>query len=228
MISNQKKLSINKLAEYLDAHACRRAAIVRQQKKNLAHPAQYYSLAQAAMSRILVSAAPDEQFEREKMLIAKHSGWGTHPGQLKQNNLHALEGLIRCAEKKGIFLWEETFRKPVQPLNPRQYSDVRLSNRFDIEFVASGKKQLYGGIKFYLNKEHPLTAFSGAVLAAMLQEAAIELFGKKAISPKNGIMIMDAFQGEIFLLPIHSKRYLAEAVAAAKEFSLHWDAIGIV
>lgn len=224
MIENYKKLPVNKMAEYLDAKPLRRGQIVRQLKSDLGHPAQYYALAQAAASRVITSSDPVSTRASEREKVELHPGWGLHPKQLIANNLAAFEGLIGCLDSNGILARPVSFRKPSLQLEPRLFGDVRLSNRFDVETVTVGRKQKYGGIKFYLNKEHPLSDFSAAVLAAMLTQAAIEMFGKNAVSPE-GIYIIDGFQGKAYSCPSQFKRHLSEGAAAAHEFSLHWDSI---
>jgi hypothetical protein len=224
MLTKNKQLSVNKLAEYLDAYALRRAAIVKQQKSGNGHPAQYYSLAQAAMTRVLISGDPDDTFQQERISITDHPGWGPYPQQLISNNIQAFDGLMAANSDHGLLELPVSCRKPAEPLVPRQYGDVRLSNRFDVELLTEGRKKKYGGIKYYLNKEHPLSDFSGAVLASMLVEATGELVGKNAVSSSH-VFVIDAFNGKIFSPPSKLKRHLDEAVAAAREFSMHWDLI---
>jgi len=211
------------MAEYLDATPARRATIVRQQKSETGHPAQYYTLAQTAMTRTLVSNDPSGTFGTELEKIATHAGWGQHPRQLINNNLRAFQSLMVASEV--LLSPSVSFRMPSAPLDPRQYGDVRVSNRLDVELVTGSKGQRYGGVKYYLNKEHPLSDFSGAVLTSMLHEAMSELFGENAIS-RFDIVVIDAFHGRLFRPPTHIKRHLKEAVAASHEFSMHWDFIG--
>jgi hypothetical protein len=224
MLTKNKQLSVNKMAEYLDARPARRASIVRQQKSGNGHPAQYYTLAQAAMRRILISEDPSRTYESELTLISSHEGWGNHPRQLVANNVEALKGMWTTVSQNGFMSPELIYRKPIQPFTPRIYGDVLLTSRFDVETIIAARKPKYAGIKFYLNKAHPLSDFSGAVLAAMLHESSIELLGKNSVSRKD-IIIIDAFQGSVFHAPSLMKQHVAEAAAAAKEFSFHWDNI---
>jgi hypothetical protein len=99
-----------------------------------------------------------------------------------------------------------------------------LTSRYDVETIIASKKPKYGGIKFYLNKAHPLSSFSGAVLAAMLHEASVDVLGKNSVS-RHDIIVVDAFQGSVFHAPSLMKQHVTEAAAAAKEFSFHWDNI---
>ena len=211
------------MAEYLDATPARRATIVRQQKAGSGHPAQYYALAQTAMSRTLVSNDPASAFKKEFAKIASHQGWGNHPRQLITNNLQAFQGLMNASG--AVISSPGSFRMPSAPLDPRQYGDVRVSNRIDVELVIGSKRPHYGGIKYYLNKEHPLSDFSGAVLTSMLYEAMSEVVGENAIS-RSSIIVIDAFHGRIFRPPTQIKRHLKEAVAASQEFSMHWEFMG--
>ena len=224
MQTKGKKLSVNKMAEYLDARPARRASIVKQQQSGKGYPAQYYSLAQAAMKKILVSTDPQSQFAEERDRILNHSGWGKHPKQLIKNNISALKGMWNAVCVRDLISSQITYRKPLAQIKPRSFGDVALTNRFDVESVAGCRKQKYGGIKFYFNKNHPLSAFSGAVLGSLLHEAAIESHGIKAVS-KSDIVVIDAFQSTIFRAPSHMKQHVAEAAAAAHEFSVQWDYI---
>lgn len=224
MLTKNKQLSVNKLAEYLDARPARRASIVRQQKAGNGHPAQYYTLAQAAMRRILISDDPSKTYALELKLVSSHSGWGSHPRQLVANNVEALNGMWSTVNQHRFLSLDLIYRKPIQPLAPRIHGDVLLTSRFDVETIIASKKAKYAGIKFYLNKSHPLSDFSGAVLAAMLHESSVEVLGKNSVS-RNNIIIIDAFQGSVFHAPSLMKQHVAEAAAAAKEFSFHWDNI---
>ncbi|MDB6132300.1 MAG: hypothetical protein JWM59_543 [Verrucomicrobiales bacterium] len=227
MTDNYKKLSANKLAEYIDARPQRRATIVRQQKCGTAHPTKYYALAQSAMSKVMAASDRNLIFDLEKTRISTHPGWGNNPEDLISNNFKALQRLMECAERQGLFELAADFRKPAHPLNPLRYGDVQLSNRFDSEIVTSGRRQKYGGVKYYINKNHPLSDFSGAVLAALLQDAMIELVDKKSVSAEN-VIILDAFQGKVFRASSNYKNYIREAEAAMREFSMHWDTIEII
>jgi hypothetical protein len=222
MNTKNKKLSVNKLVEYLDARPARRASIVKQQQSESGHPAQYYALAQAGMRRILGSSDPTQQLVVELKLIAEHPGWGPHPRQLVKNNTDALRGMWLALEPHDLLTSGATFRNPVEPLEPRSFGDVRLTNRFDVEIIVPARKPRYGGIKFYLNKNHPLSEFSGAVLGALLHEAAIKCHDVGSVS-RGHITIIDAFQSKIFEAPLAMKQHVAEAAAAAREFSLKWD-----
>lgn len=212
------------MAEYLDARPARRASIVKQQQSGKNHPAQYYSLAQASMRRILVSPTPEAQFATEQAQILNHPGWGKHPKQLVQNNASALKGMWEAVSSNGLLSSGTTYRKPLEQLEPRSFGDVQLTNRFDVESVTGGGKPKYGGIKFYFNKSHPLSEFSGSVLSALLHEALINGHGLKSVS-KNDILVIDAFQSKIFHAPSLMKQHVAEAAAAALEFSIQWDHI---
>lgn len=224
MKTKEKKLSVNKMAEYLDARPARRASIVKQQQSGKGHPAQYYSLAQAAMRRILVAPAPAAQFTTEIAMILSHTGWGQHPKQLVQNNAAALKGMWEAVSPNELFTSGTTYRKPLEQIEPRSFGDVQLTNRFDVESVTPAHKPKYGGIKFYFNKNHPLSEFSGSVLGALLNEASINSHGAKSVS-RNDIIVIDAFQSTIFRAPCHMKQHVAEAAAAAQEFSIQWDHI---
>lgn len=212
------------MAEYLDARPARRASIVKQQQSGKGHPAQYYTLAQAAMRRIMASTDPKTQYATEGALILDHVGWGKHPKQLVQNNAAALKGMWEAVLENGLLTSGTSYRRPLEQIVPRSFGDVQLTNRFDVESVIADRKPKYGGIKFYFNKNHPLSDFSGAVLGALLHEAAINTHGSKAVA-KNDILIIDAFQSAVFRAPAQMKQHIAEAAAAAKEFSFHWDNI---
>lgn len=220
MISRHKQLSVNKLAEYLDAKPSRRATIVRQQMEDRSHPAQYYILAQTAMKRVLASSVPDTTFEVELKAIRAHTGWGPYPEALIKNNADALAGLWKSI--KANYPFENiSFRSPVRPFEGQLLGDVRITNRLDLESLIKGRSLRYGGIKFYINKDHALTDLSGKVLAAMLYEVSELTYGKKAVDRGNTLVI-DAFHSRIFAAPNSTKQLCGEAAAAANEFSIHW------
>lgn len=222
MNTKNKKLSVNKLAEYLDARPARRASIVKQQQSESGHPAQYYALAQAGMRRVFMASDPSAQYALERRQILQHTGWGSHPQSLIHNNAEALKGMWQATVSGGLLSVDVNFRRPTELVEARIFGDVQLSNRFDVETLVLSRKPRYGGVKFYLNKNHPLSEFSGAVLGALLHEASIESHGVKSVSRGN-ILIIDAFQAKLFLAPSAMKQHVAEAAAAAREFSMQWD-----
>lgn len=205
MNTTKKKLSANKMAEYLDARPARRASIVKQQQSESGHPAHYYSLAQAAMRRILASPDPSGQYTKELEHTSEHPGWGAHPLQLIENNCLALRGMWQAVVADSELLSSGlTYRSPTVLVDPRDFGDVRLTNKFDVESVITKRKPRYGGIKLYLNKKHPLSSFSADVLGALLYEASVVAYGRTSVE-KGCIIIIDAFQSRTFHAPAKIK-----------------------
>jgi hypothetical protein len=223
MIESVKKLTINKLAEYADARPSRRATIVRQQVKAQSYTAQYYILADSAIKRVLLSETPTKTFLAEANWIKSHPGWGDYPRSVVANNSLALKKMWDSLLQSGLIADEKvSFRRPSQALAPHIFGDVRVSSRFDLEIIKVHRGVRYGGVKFYVNKEHPLTGFSGSILSALLHEAASAAYGINQIDRKS-VVILDVFHGGIFAVPYSTKKLIIEASAAALEFALHWD-----
>lgn len=81
-------------------------------------------------------------------------------------------------------------------------------------------------MKFYFNKKHPLTDLSGNVLAALLFDAVKEAYGESNIDRKS-VIVVDAFNQRVFYPKPSTKKLIAEAHAAAREFGMHWDSLVI-
>ena len=224
MLNQMKSLSINKLAEYLDANALRRAAIVRQRISEDAFAPAYYTLAQSGMRSVALASNPASVFLTETEKIRRHAGWGPYPKKLIENNLEALQGLWLAFQSGILPDSSRHYRLPGSSQPNQILSDVRITSRSDLELVVTSVRgsARYGAVKFYLNKEHPLTSHSGAVLAALLENLAKKVYGDRNVS-REGIYVIDAFKGTIFNPPRSCSRMVKEATAAAKEFSMHWD-----
>ena len=220
-----KKLSANKLAEYIDAKAVRRASLVKQQIENTGHPTHYYALAQSAARKVLASSSPEGSLKTELKKMGKHPGWGLYPAKLIENNLTALQGFWNASDG-GLFGSNNTiFRKPRHNPDRLSINDVQVSNRFDLEALKDSPKGLsYGAVKFYFNKKHPLTDLSGNVLAALLYNAAVDAYGESNVDRKS-VLVVDTFDQKVYRPKPSTKKLLAEVYAAAKEFGLHWDSL---
>ena len=80
-IKISKKISANKIAEYIDAKPSRQETLIRQRIKDGDHASNYHVLAGAAISRLLTLKLGFTQaaFVQHEA----YSGYGSHPWTIK-------------------------------------------------------------------------------------------------------------------------------------------------
>lgn len=220
-----KKLSANKLAEYVDAKPSRRETIVNQRIKEQGHALNYYGYATNAINRVLIRGSESRKIHlvSEMDRMTQEVGMGLYPKSHIKNNMEALQSFSNF-----IGNWEEgdcvSFRKPSTTLEAIEMSGLIVSNSMSVEILTKAKTVKYGAVKLYLNKKHPLSEFSGDVLSAMFYSQVCAAKGRSCVSRKH-VVVLDVFAKRMFCAPVSYKRLNNEAMAAAREVVIRWDSL---
>lgn len=216
-------ITINKLAEYMNASATRRRQIAKSFKEDKDFKKNYYQLVKAAIpkffSRGYDNAVLDRAIRKANKMLddASLSDWAKND---YRNTILALEKL-KTAELPDLTNYEIV---DLGKLDEIELAGVTVSIKPDIylKHIKTGK---YGAIKVNITKTegNRLIADSMAHAATMLQVGLIGMgYDQKEIDHK-GCFSIDVFDGKFEHSPRAYKRTLASLENACKEYSLLWD-----
>lgn len=225
-IKISKKISANKIAEYVDAKPSRQETLIRQRIKDDGHASNYYALASAAISRLLTLELGFTQaaFVQQESLIEVHPGYGSHPKALIQNNLMALRCFRRMCLADGT-LPAGSYRKATLKLPVCNLGGLLVSNAMDIELVVKQRKRVkYGAVKLYFSKDHHLSDFSGKILSSMLYRQFVGVRDYGSVSRQH-VVVVDVFSEKVFEAPASHTRLNNELLATSRGIIARWDSL---
>jgi hypothetical protein len=220
------RISVCKLAEYLEAQPIRRHQILKDQKyppdfkvtwyddsfdaavNGLTNPDRALDLLRSARAEMAAKPALNE-----KQLTAR------------TNNLEALNHLINFLEKP-LFPDCTLRRVPDRPSGLR-LAGVNISVRPEIEIVVGGRGQAihYGYLKLYISKTHPISEEGGKYVATAVHQFAVLRHGLEQAVDRKHCCLLDAFRERLHEAPQHFQARRRQIEAACREIASQWPTL---
>lgn len=221
-VRDNPRISVNKLAEYLDAPARRRHAIIRDQKYPSDFQVIWYERASSVIVDFLCERITEGDVvaavEQMKRVVPTSDSEAT---KLKNNAL-ALERFL-----DGYAALDFDGLRVVAARNtaPKiEISGVEVSVR--PELILKGRyrgKDVGGAVKLYFAKDTPLSDEGGLCLSSLVY-FHIEQFHKRKPSRRHS-QVLDVFAGHAFEAPTATTARLRNIEAACAEIRDRWPEI---
>lgn len=167
----QPRISLNKLAEFIQAKAPRQRQILRDQKFPQDYKVMYYREAAEAIS-LCLSSNLENTSVLDKAIASLEQQTPEKIGTQRR-----IEANIDALEAFQTMLDDIDFKDATPQLGDHSppkltVHNVEISIRPDIILTATGKKgaQLVGAVKLHFPKTFPLGEDGGAFASALLQE----------------------------------------------------------
>lgn len=223
-MADLKKISVNKLGEYITANPSRRKKIIADQKKPKPFIFNRYSKAKTAIINYFVHKKGDaDEIRRfiESLIYQKHQS-----DFQKEDNILSIEALEIFLDNRpfGEELLEFDFEKYEQFESQRMnISGISVSVRPEV--VISGKlrgKPFKGGIKIHISKNHVLDNSSGVYSATVLYEYLKSKYPNENVK-HDFCICLDIFSSTMIKAPKNNKRKWMEIQDACEEIKIRWD-----
>jgi hypothetical protein len=221
MSRSDPRISLNKLAEYLDASPARRRKIVRDQKEPKPFIVARYTEAEKAIvdsicagtlrpattaMKALETNAPTTEFAAETAELC----W------------EALDAFVDLWEDGLLDLDGMTATRGNNEVPKLDMSGVAVSVRPDILLSRVERGEPVGGaIKLCLSKTNPMEDRPGEYAATILRKFLESTQDEVRVDDRL-VIVVDVFSKRVFGPPKSYKRRLLDAEAACEEIALRW------
>lgn len=220
----EPKISLNKLAEYLDATPSRRRQIVKDQQNPQPFIAARYNDAREEIIGFIEGGMNSEQ----EMLAAAADLRQNHNGtdfakQDRNASADAIEDFLDASDQLEIngFAAEGVDRSTGAAMN---ISGVNVSVRPDVILKDKDTGEVKGAIKFHFSKTSPLSAKSREYSATALRVYLVDE-GHQDVDPKK-CYVVDVPTQSVSNAPKAFKRKMNDIEAACEEINARWTKIG--
>lgn len=214
---------MNKLAEYMTAHALRRRQIIEAQKRPKNFMTTRYRVARGAIVRQLVNNPLGIEHIREAIgeLYRRNptSEWEEQDTEL---SIAALQAFADIGHGIDINLKVSA----AQRAEKLTFGDVEVSVAPDLLISGSNRKgeHFQGAVKLHFSKENGLDEEAGQYAGALLHHWASNHLTGHPVSRKH-VIVIDIFEGACFRAPKATARKLQHVEAACEEVALRWAAV---
>ncbi|WP_282087070.1 hypothetical protein [Aquimarina algiphila] len=221
-----KKISINKLAEYLDSEALRRRRIIEEQKEPLEFIVTRYKEAKKAMIDFIISNYDENIIDKTIEKLKEKECISDFEKNDRKTSIQALESFLDI--RFPDILLDFKIIKPTKKHNLK-IKDLQVNINPDL--LIRGKyrgKNIVGGIKVHISKTHPLTIENRKNVATMIHKIIEEkelIKADKELANLNFCISIDVFNSEFDVAPKSYKRRRKNIEFACDEISLIWDKI---
>lgn len=217
------RISVNKLAEYIEASVVRRRAIVSTAKNPLKFHTTRYATARELMAEYIVSrnidalndgisritnSVQDTDFKRNDAL----------------NSVEVLELLkeVDLSDLNGLSISQWNGGNPLLNIN-----GVNVSVNPDLFIEGTvRKKQVIGLAKLSIIKTNPLSASGQSIVALLVKDFLTSVRADQSGLVSNKLCLsFDVFQQRIVSCPTAEKQRRTEVEAACSEIANWWDTL---
>lgn len=217
----EKKISVNKLAEYVSATPRRRRQIIKDQKNPPDFKVARYVTAREAIVNHLVSGMRDEQGAASaiKQLLEQHGG-SNFAEQDRALSVEAIESYLNNCDKlelDGLSVEKGDEFSDIA----MEIGDVAVTMRPDVILKNPETQQVVGCVKLHFPKSYPLNKEGRDTVTTALRLYLEELEGTSVDSKK--CFVIDVSQGEISHAPRAYKNIKQDITAACEEISAGWN-----
>ncbi|WP_167618040.1 hypothetical protein [Maribellus sediminis] len=218
-------ITVNKLAEYMNANPTRRRQIANSFKEDKDFKKNYYQLVKTAIPKFFKSGYDVAVLNRairnaERMLEdASLTDWAK--GDYR-NSILALESL-KTANLPDLSNYEVV---DLGKLDEIELAGVAVSIKPDV-YLKHTKTGKYGVVKVNITKTEGNRLISNSMeyAATMLQVGLMSLGYEQSEIDHKGCFSVDIFDGNFEHSPRAYKRTVASLENACKEYSLLWDSL---
>lgn len=214
-----KKISVNKIAEYLRADSVRRRRIIEDQKSPMEFIVTRYSEARKAIVNYLSNNFDKSILENEiEQLNQKTTGTNFQENDIASSIL-ALKSMIAFEIPDN---WKElNFSLCTQSME-LNFNDVKINVNPDILIQGKLKgKEIKGGIKLYIGKTNPLKLEDMKVVSTLVHQ----VLENKLSEPPNLVwcISIDVFSKSLCSAPKSYKNIRKNIEFACEELSIVWE-----
>lgn len=217
---SDKKISLNKLAEYMTANPSRRKQIIRDQK----HPSNFkvsrYMDAREVIVNYLQTGNEKDAMEKAAKLLLENSE-RSFVEQDKVLSGKAIEDFLDLSDEvdlTGVDV-EAGNQFSTQRLG---ISDLTISIRPDAILRDKNTGSVVGAVKLHFSKTAPLDEKACEYGASALRFYLENQISQSKIDPKKCYMV-DVPTGKVKYAPRAFTRRLSDISAACEEISARWD-----
>lgn len=218
------KISLNKLAEYLDATPSRRRQIVKDQKNPQPFIAARYGDAREEIIDFIEGGMSNDQKMLETAIDLRQNHSGTDFAKQDRNaSADAIEDFLDAADQLEIegFSAEGSDKSTSAAMN---IAGVNVSVRPDVILKDKDTGEVKGAIKLHFSKTSPLSAKSREYSATALR-VYLENEGHPDIDPKK-CYVVDVPTQSVSNAPKTFKRKMNDIEAACEEINARWTKNG--
>ncbi len=219
---NKAKISVNKLAEYVDASPLRRRSIVGQQKNPDPFIVTRYTRAREGFVSAIINSSRQLILDAKAAIAATPTSTEFQESD-KVTSIEALDCFdnITFPDLEGFTLvpFAGDGRMDIKGVDVSVYPDIIIRGTYrGTKFV--------GGIKLHIVKTTTLSKEGRLNVATVLQQFLEEKVAEEdeTVLPKFCFSI-DVFAGECQEAPTSIKRRREQIYAACEEYKLWWDSL---
>lgn len=217
---SDKKISLNKLAEYMTANPSRRKQIIRDQKNPSNFKVSRYMDAREIIVDYLKTGNEKDTMEKATKLLLESSE-SSFVGQDKALSGKAIEDFLDLSDEvdlTGVQV-EAGNQFSTQRL---EISDLIISIRPDAILRDKNTGSVVGAVKLHFSKTSPLDERACEYGASALRFHLENQMSESKIDPKKCYMV-DVPTGKVKSAPKAFSRRLNDITAACEEISARWD-----
>ncbi|MFA6101394.1 MAG: hypothetical protein WCV67_01005 [Victivallaceae bacterium] len=223
-MASDKRLSVNKLGEYMTATPSRRRQIIKDQKTPSTFKVARYNDARDVIVDYLTSgmSSDTEAMERAEELLS-NSGRSEFTEQDRALSAEAIESFLKVSDEIDIhgLQIESADSFSDQSL---EIGDVSVTMRPDAILRDEITGKIVGGVKLHFPKTYPLNDKGCEYVATALRFHLEGQDSPKSVDPKK-CYVVDVHTQKVRMAPKAYKRCLSDIVAACEEISARWDSI---
>ncbi len=218
-----RRISVNKLGEYMTATPLRRRRIVQDQKRPKGFILPRYTEAQDAITKYLVGGKADAgrlTSEIERLNSAPSATqWESDRKRLAREALQAFLDIADSIDLEGLSAARGGNDQPRLSIG-----GLEVSIRPEVVLSATDRhgRPKAGALKLYFSKTSPLTNDSAAYIATALH-AFVEAHTPSAYAEARNCRVIDVFGQEVYTAPRASARRRNDLVAACEEIARAWE-----
>lgn len=221
-----KKISVNKLAEYLDSDALRRRRIIEDQKEPLEFMVTRYKAAKLAMINYLKSGYDVDIIEKAIESLRAKKCITDFEKNDRKTSIEALESFLEIRFPERILDFNLS-----RPKNRLSLIENKLRVNINPELLIKGiyrKKEVLGAIKLHISKNNMLTEEMQKNVATLIHkviEKKIQVDLKSENAHLDFCLSVDVFNSSIHYAPKSYKRRRKIIGFACDEINLIWESI---
>jgi hypothetical protein len=219
------RISVGKLAEYLEAPPARRRRILKDQKYPPQFQTTWYN--DCFDTAVAFCADPDHRSDFLKQAIAdltKKPALNENQLIVRANNIEALQHLTNCRAK--LFVPGSIFSKLHENSGYILVGEVNVSVRPELQLLVESEGCIRSGLlKLYINKTHALTEETGKYAASVVHQYGCSRKRTGQDVETKYCYVLDVFRERLHMAPRHFKQRWIQIEAACHEIASQWPSL---
>lgn len=226
MAKSTPEISVNKLAEFVNATESRKRSILKTIKSDDVEARSQknrYATAKSAIINFMIDENHDLKiFEQKRIFLVNKKPDTTHKKNDILNSLTAIKKLEQLAQTELVPYLRFNSKNGL-PKNLRRTQINNVLIHLSPEIIFSIKDQIKGAMKLVFSKSRPITPMEGQIIAVLISRFLQKNF-KVTIQPKN-CFVVDVFANRLFPTPDSFKYYGTLLRKAYYEINKLWPTI---